>query len=365
MAKKKSFSRAPYPKTILVVKLSAMGDVLCLLPSIRELQRSLEHTQIDLLTTSRSNPTLFGSVPYIRRVLTLPAAPFSTLLFLLRNYQSLRKYDLILDYDQSYRLSELIAYLGRESAGFLTTLKGASFSLQIEYHVEKNEKENFFLYTEKVVTQFGGTVGQLTPEIPEILDGFQPSSELIDAIRSHITVQNPVVIIYPGSSKNAQFRRWPWSSYCSLSRSLINNGFNVVFAGGPDEAHLKPELSNLGYKISDWIDRWALLEWAWIFHNYPALLVGSDGGLFHLADLLGTPSISIFGPSSEKKWGSLNPKSTSISLSLECRPCIRGYLGEVPQKCWKGSQECLKSISEGQVYSHIVKFFDSTGEVDL
>jgi len=351
-------SSLPYktPNTILIIKLSAMGDLLCLMPSIRALSNSFPDSRVDLLTTSRSQPAIFMAIPYLRRILLMPSSPIGGLVFVLRNFATLRNYDLIIDYDQSYRISELMALLGRGSAGFSTHRKGRRFSVRVEYGAATNEKVNFFSLSEGTCKHYQKTIAPLDPILPELLDGFCASTELLEYTRDNIRLDAPTVIIYPGSSSNAKFRRWPITDYLSLAEELTRHDVKIIFAGGPDEIPIKTHLATYDCFV-DWIDKWTLLEWGWLFNNSNALFVGSDGGLFHLADLLGTPSISIFGPSSETKWGSLNPLSASVATPLSCRPCIKGYLSEVPQECWKGSRECLTSISHLDIVRRIFAHF--------
>ncbi len=50
--------------------------------------------------------------------------------------------------------------------------------------------------------------------------------------------------------------------------------------------------------------------------------IGTDSGVMHLADILGIPSLIIFGSTSINKNGPLNPKSHVITKNLACSPCF-------------------------------------------
>ena len=72
------------PKSVLIVKLSAMGDALCLMPSMKSLAKALPKAQIDWLTTYRTTPQLFEYVPFINQIMVLPTAGLGLACFLIK-----------------------------------------------------------------------------------------------------------------------------------------------------------------------------------------------------------------------------------------------------------------------------------------
>ena len=77
--------------------------------------------------------------------------------------------------------------------------------------------------------------------------------------------------------------------------------------------------------------------------------MGNDAGLLHLAESQGMPVVGIFGPNIYSKWGSINPASSAAEIELECRPCIKSYLGQVPSICMRGDVKCIEDISTKNV----------------
>lgn len=332
------------PKRILVIKLSAMGDAVCLMPAVRLLHDSFDAVQIDWLTSQRSIPTLFSSIPFIRRVYILPTTPLVLLAFFIKNTFDFRKYELIIDFDQYYRVSELISFLGKNNAGFCTPLKGGKYSLSIPYNPIRNEKLIFSDLVNIIILQWQGRKIKYSPLLPELLNGFEPSDRLL-AFADHCHKSNkPILVFYPGSSPNAIYRRWPISRYLELISKFLQS-CQVIVAGGPDERLLKHDISQAGYNSVDHIGSWSLHEWLWLFRHVNGIFVGNDAGLLHLAESQGMPVIGIFGPNIYSKWGSINPASSAAEIELECRPCIKSYLGEVPHSCKRLDVKCLADIS--------------------
>lgn len=340
------------PSRILVIKLSAMGDVLCMMPAVRVLCQSMPGVEIDWMTSKRSNPAFFSALPFIKSIYIVPANPLGALFFLARRVPLLRSYDLVVDFDQYYRVSELVSYFGRYSAGFSAPLKGGTFGVVAQYDSGESEKILFLNMVQNVLHSIQLQSSDYDVRLPELLTGFNPSKRLTEFSLSLKEKKRPVVLIYPGSSMNASFRRWDAEKYCDVIRDL-ETCCSIVIAGGPDEVSLKEQFSEQGFADIDFINEWSLTEWLWIFKNVANLFVGNDGGLLHLAESQGVPVIGIFGPALYRKWGSINPDSIGIEAELECRPCLRNYEGKVPAACARGDRRCLELISPKQVFESI------------
>lgn len=332
------------PSSILIIKLSAMGDALCMMPAARMISLAFPAATIDWLTTARTNSTVFAGLDFIKKTILLPTKRIEIIVFFVRQILQFRRYDLIIDFDQYYQVSELIARFGKISAGFEAPLKGKTFLITSKYQPDLNEKYQFRNLARQVINHWLITCPDYEPTLPEILSQYEPSEELEASMNVLDSVSRPVLVIYPGSSQNAKFRRWAWENYHQIILNFQNR-CDVIVAGGPDEIDLAKVLETGDYRVQNWIGRWSLLDWAWFFRTERPILLGNDGGLLHVADAIGLPTISIFGPSRFAKWGSVNSHSIAFETEMDCRPCLRNYLDEVPQYCWKGTTECLTEIS--------------------
>ena len=340
------------PNSILVIKLSAMGDALCVMPAVRMIKNAFPSATVDWLTTNRANPEIFRNLGFLNKTIILPITKFAAILFVLRSFWQFRRYDLIIDFDQYYQVSELLARCGKLSAGFDAPLKGRTFGIKVPYHPELNEKYQFRDLAEQVINHWCAGHPPYDPSCLEIIANYDPPKELLDALGSVKSKNLPLLVIYPGSSRSAKFRRWNWHNY--LEVILHFQGIcEVIVAGSSDEEDISQLLEKENLKAHNWIGRWTLLDWAWIFAIEKPCLLGNDGGLLHVAGAVNLPVIGIFGPSKFSKWGSVHSDSVSLEVELDCRPCLQNYLGKVPQECWKGTSECLSRISPTKVIEAI------------
>ena len=343
---------AVLPESILIVKLSAMGDALWLMPSIKSLTKALPGAKIDWLTTYRTNPELFEHLSFIHRIIVLPTTMFGLMTFLVKRIRDLLRYDLIIDADQYYQISELISKMGKYSAGFGTPLKGKTFSVRHAYVVERNEKLQFR-------DLFSTTLKSFDLELPasdwrstDLLGNHKPPDQLRALTQEFHRLDKKILVLYPGSGQNAAFRRWPWSNFEQIIQRTSERA-EIVIAGGPDELALRQKVDCMNHRIYNWIGKWSLLDWAWFLNDLHPVIVANDGGFLHLAEAVGVPTLSIFGPSKGSKAGSIHRESIALEANLDCRPCIKNYLGEVPSSCWKGTSECLKMITPDKVLAEL------------
>ena len=337
---------------VLVIKLSAMGDAFCLMPSIRALKHSSPSVMIDWLTTNRTNPSIFKDLSFISNVVLVPTSPLALLIFVIIYFSRWGRYDLIIDFDQYYFISELFAYAGKSSTGFSTELKGSTFSRCLSYAPTENEKRQFFSLVSRSMPSSTIHSYILSPKIFELTDNLaQPASlsYLIDRLE---LTEDPVVVVYPGSSGNAVIRRWPLNRYHDTI-SILSRKCIVIIAGGPDETEIAHQFKSDDYRIYNLIGELSIKDWLWFFRHRADLFIGNDAGMLHLAESQDLPLIGLFGPNLGSKWGSLNINSQIIDVNLECRPCIKTHLGIVPQNCARQDIACMSNITVDMVIAAV------------
>lgn len=362
LVKRKSLG--PARGSIGIIKLAALGDVLCLLPSLRELKKAYPQSKVLWLTTYRTNPRLFRSLPFVDDIYVIE--PSVNGLLSLARFLWKEPVDVVLDFDQYYRSSELLAFFwGRgNSMGFSTPPKGDFFALSVKYDPAKNEKLVFYdlvLALQGKVTDSERSIHYVSfdPKVPEILP--TPSSELTPLLEEVASKNKGFVAIYPGSSSTTRFRRWGIDKYIQVARMCLQSNYAVVFIGGKDEEEYKEVIKNEFKDRKDCYDSINLLslEDTICLLSKACLLVSNDGGLVHFCDLIGLPSVTIFGPSIGSKWSPLTNGHLIERTNLPCKPCIRTHLAEVPRSCRTQTLECLEAISVQEVFDACKQTLDN------
>ncbi len=289
--------------SVLVIRLSSLGDIARLLPSLRALGTS-QAGRVDLTVEDRFEPLmrLFPVVervvPYPRRAAGNPVREPSRWLSAYAGYlHALRsaRYDLALDVHGILR-SALVGQLSGayHTAGFGPRYGKENSHLLYETAVFPGPSPNLSRYE-----RYAGTLaalgfprpsaGFMTPEIP-----VEARKDVDDFLGASGLSGRPYLFAFLGTSRAQADKRWPAFRFLELARLVWNEmGMETVLGWGPDEADLVQTLDREPHLkvIPDWgLDR--LLE---VVRRARAF-VGADTGTMHLAALMGVPTLALLGP---------------------------------------------------------------------
>ncbi len=120
----------------------------------------------------------------------------------------------------------------------------------------------------------------------------------------------------------------------------------VILWGNEKEQKVAQEVSQkTGAVMADFFNFSRLL----LFIRHSRVLVSGDSLPLHLADLVKTPSVGIFGPTSPFRNGSLMPDSISIYEKLPCGFCYK-------KKC--GTIDCIKNLNTDKIIQAIGTLYE-------
>lgn len=319
----------------LIVKLAAIGDVVMTLPAVK-LFKEKRGGEIHWMC-GKSVAPLLRQFPFIDQLLEvddkvlLSGSRLAVLREVARVWKKLvgRRYDTcaVFYYDWRYRL--LVLPVRKDKLITLSRSSRARRLLPGRYHGDE--------YARILLEEDG-----LRPERVRCLrlqGGPTPAPLARGAARR--------VALVPGGSRNAlrdsPQRRWPLPCYMELSTALVARGYEVVLAGGPDDAWAAQAFADL--PVKDFIGRLSLIESVALFDTCD-LIISHDTGAYHLATLSSAAVLALFGPTNPAEFVPNRPALRVLwgGESLACRPC---YDGREFAPC--GDNRCMKEISPHQV----------------
>ena len=315
------------PGRLLIVRLSAMGDVIHTLPAVHALRQAFPRAFIGWLIEERWAELLCapGSPrrgarsplrPLVDEVHTVNLkawgkSPFSiaTLQRAATVWNDVRDagYDVAVDLQGAMRSAALARLSGAR------VVYGAA---------EPRESPASLWYTRKVVTH-GRHVIQQNLSVVEGLVGWEmkgagegtpsdfPCDPVAEARIEEELAQHHVrdfAILNPGAGWGA--KRWPAERYGEVARRLADQGVRSILNYGPGEEELarKADAASGGIaeamscSVSELI---ALTRRARIF-------IGGDTGPLHLAAALRVPVVAIFGPTDPARNGPYGTRSVVL-----------------------------------------------------
>ncbi len=110
----------------------------------------------------------------------------------------------------------------------------------------------------------------------------------------------PIVVIHPGSGDREKC--WPLAGFVELGRRCLNAGHRVVFVlGEVEHDRWSPEQFEQVVRDFEIVDMPRPDELAALLASAD-VFVGNDSGPTHLAALIGTPVVAVFGPTEPEVW---------------------------------------------------------------
>ena len=303
------------PKRILIIKPSAIGDVVHALPVLNLLRRRWPAAHVAWLVTPAC-AGLLDRHPQLNEVIRFERREFAkgwrsprAALELIRFTRGLRRrrFDLVVDLQGLLR------------SGWLAAETWAAVRVG-----PANAREGAWLfYTHRVPT---GTPEQHAIEryltVAEALGCERGPVEFVFAVddedRAHVAGLVPkgrYAVLMPGA--NWATKQWPVERFAALVAPLRERfGLESVVAGGPDAADLAARIPGATSQAGKTNLRQlvALVERA-------ALVVANDTGPMHIAAALARPLVTPYGPTNPVRTGPYRREGSVIRLDIPCSPC--------------------------------------------
>lgn len=335
---------------ILIVKLSALGDVLQTLPAINLLKKIYPQTEIDWLVEKR-NAELLINHPWINRVLLFNKDFFKKPKTFYDFVKDLRKtsYDVIIDF-QGLLKSGILVFLakGRYKMGFKNHREASPLFYNVKFPPYEPELHAVIRYLNLVIEVAKFLTCDV--KIPEI------NSEILYEIplpeeKPAFSLKKPFILLIAGArweSKLLPFENW--RRFLEMTEDLRKE-LSFYFVGGPSEKKLKifsEEMEKIYQGVFSLVGKLSLKELVFLIRESEAV-VSVDTGTMHLASLLNKPILALFGPTSPKRTGPWSEKFKVLKEFLPCSPCFNRtcknplcMLNLSPEKVKKELIELLK-----------------------
>jgi len=337
---------------ILVIKLYAIGDLVMSLPGMSFLGKANPSAEIHLLTGKLVAPLAELAAP-VERVFSLDDSLLS------RGWKSLKMIPRALElrgnrYSTGYLLHRVLPlrmFLRLVNPVVAVGQGTASAGLDRVVPFETGKREHD---AERYARLFGWK-GETPLELPPF-----PVEKLRKAAGEGGMVEGMPVAICPGGGRstirNTDAKRWPPKNFLEIARRLHSAGFPTVLLGsGGDAAFLGELRRELEGETIDLVGETTLLQAAAVLSRC-RLLVTNDSGLMHVAGLVGTPTLAVFGPTDPDRIGVFPGSARHVSIvprGFDCRPCHPPMaVDECPDP------RCIGSVDVERVWSGLVEMLD-------
>jgi heptosyltransferase-1 len=285
----------------LVVRLTALGDILHTVPAVAALRAAHSGAKIDWVVERKWAPVLEGS-PALNEVI-----PFDrrSVWGAIECVQRLRenRYACVIDFQGLYKSSILAA------------LSGARRRIGFDRGWAREPQSSMF-YSERVAP-IGRHVAELNYSLAEQAGARRPAAPeyplrvpaggaaSIRARLHDLGIAGEYMVVGPGGSWRAKC--WPAERYGEFCREFERkNSMRVVVIHGPGEKSIADEVVRAAAPARPVILATTIEELMGLL-AHARCLVAADSGPLHLAASLGTPVIGLYGPTDPARNGPFVP----------------------------------------------------------
>lgn len=291
-------------RSLLILRLSALGDVIHTMPAIVALANSLRpQTRLSWVVEAPFAELVEAVAPLdgVFRVATRRwrRSPFtrSTRTEVRRLHRDLRAFarnEVTIDFQGLVKSAVLGFSSGaRRRIGFARpALREAAAS--IFYNERVQVDPNLHVVEQNLILARAAGAVAARPPVADYSHFALDREHLLDEI-----VRTQPVVLLPGAGKPA--KQWNIARFALLAdrlRKLL--GTTPIVAWGPGEKSLAEEIAKQGTAVI--APPTDLRQLAFLMRG-ARLVVGADTGPLHLADALGTPVIGLYGPTNPRRTG--------------------------------------------------------------
>ena len=335
---------------ILIVKLSAIGDVIHTLSSLAALRKLYPEANITWVIEDASSDLISGH-PYLDRLIVsrrkqwirdLKEGRITKAVKEIRAFiDDLRKqpYDLVIDFHGLIKSAAIVLLSsGKRKLGYdsMQELSGLFLNEKIPEDMHKHAVDRYLDF----LRYLGADVKEPEFLIPIGEENINRVEELLQ--RNDIDKKDSFVAVSPVALWDTKL--WADEKFAGLCDRIAEElKVSVIFTGTEHDklehiqSRMKAPSLNMGGKTT-------LRDLAYLYQR-SALLITTDSGPMHLAAAMGTPVIALFGPTDPSRTGPYGKGHVVIRRELSCSPCFL-------KKC--NSMECMSGITIEEVF-HAVR----------
>jgi len=352
-------------RKILLIKLSALGDVVHTIPVLHKLRRRYPQACLDWLVSSplaellQDHPAIDNVLEVVREEWVKPwrLAPFASSARLAAKLRA-AEYDLVLDLQGQLRSAAFAFATGAPvRIGFdrprasVWDASPRKFPEETRKHAWQGAREGSWLaYTHHIpvptldlhaVDRYL-SVGPLLGLDDGAADFSFPipgeATKRIDALMDYYDAGNKkLAVLAPGTIWET--KGWRSDGFAEVARHFLQQGFAVTLIGAARERALCDEVARLAPGAVNLAGETTLSELAALIRR-STISITNDSGPMHLAVAVDLPVVSIFGPTDPVWIGPYGRAGAVLQAKLSCSPCYLRQLSRCPN-----DHACMKDVS--------------------
>ena len=293
---------------ILIVRLSAIGDVIHGIPVACALREHFPQSHIAWMVEGRSADLLRGHKA-IDEIINVPRGWLKSPAFVWRLRGQLRRerYDVAIDM-QGLTKSALVAWMSgaKRRIGF-SGWEGRELSARLNNELVAATTRHVVDINLELLRPLGITSPTVRFDLPET----SADRAMAERLVAESPLRGGFAVINPGAGWPSKW--WPRDRFAAVARYLGEREAtpSLIVWAGPQEREWAEEIVSLSQGHARLAPATTLTELAAICRR-ARLFIASDTGPLHVAVAVGTPCVGLYGPVPAERNGPYGPQHASI-----------------------------------------------------
>ena len=328
-------------KKILIIRMSSIGDIVLATSFLKSVKQKYPDGEIHFLIKKEFSE-LVKNHPSIDKLISFDKKLGFRELFRMGKFLRNNNYDIIFDIHSVFRTRILSLFLRKNLFKQIRKPRLRRFLLFYGY-------QNFFEKSFSHIKMYHTLLNQdkIFPPTNLFIEDEEKNETKKFLVKNNIG--DDYIAVVPGAAWSQ--KQWSIDNYNNLMTRLIES-FNskIVILGATndiicDQIIKDDRIVNLKDKTS--------LRMAMGIVKYAKHTLGSDTGLLHISEAMGTPVTMILGPTSRETGARVTLSNSKVieNKDLWCRPCSQN--GSRP--CYRKEQYCMSKINSEKVFDNVSK----------
>ncbi|MDQ7005522.1 MAG: glycosyltransferase family 9 protein [Ghiorsea sp.] len=305
---------------VLIVKLSAFGDIIHALPALDDVLARPEVDEVHWLVDSRFSFVTEVLPPevVVHEVAMKGEHPWREVRRVVKQLRA-EKFDLALDFQGLIKSSLLARLICKKVYGFDSSIIREKPASWFEYASKPHPDEvNIAQQVRRIAQTPWLSDKDLAKPIPYQAPRIYKQFEA--ELPAELDDLKPWVVFNLGGSFAT--KELPDKTWLEVGKTLKDKGYNIVFCWGNAKEEAKAKQLNeqgLGYVLPKRLSTPELC----VFFQKSFAVIAADTGVLHLAAALGTPTISFWGPTPRARNAPHGSQDYHVESNPDCGPCIQ------------------------------------------
>ena len=283
------------PKRILIIKPSALGDIILALPALSVLKHSFQSAEISWLVRPEFAPLIMGH-PYLSDIILFDRRKLSKWWY---NPGSFNELSSLVKQLRAGRFDLVFDFQGLFRTGFFSWVSGCkrrfgmagARELAHLFYTDKISQDASSIhlvdYYLKMVTAAGAKQAEAQFKLPEDAE----AAAAVEKLLKSQGVNAKYAVIVPGAAQPN--KRWPIERFAELAGKISwRFELSIVAIGSQGE---REYIEAIGKRVINLAGKTSVRELIPLMKR-ASLVVSNDTGPGHIAAALGVPIVMIFGP---------------------------------------------------------------------